>query len=464
MRTNLLLARDGYKNTHHLQMKEGLNKLISYGSPRKGGLTPEVVHFGMQYFIQEHLMNVPTLEDIEEAEAMQPGLFGTTAYSDRKVWEKVAELGYFPIRIKSLPEGTVIEEGNATFTIESTEDWFAATLNSIETELMHIWYPTTIATNSMMIKRDLLPLYKQTSTAEDLEFALSLAVNDFGLRGASSLESGSIGGAAHGLFFRGSDNMHAQKLLKDYYQCDQRLMSVWATEHSVATSYGPGQGEFDYANAQLDRVPDNMLFSIVADSFDTMNFVSNVIGSDEIKAKIIAREGRTVIRPDSGDPKEQVIGILNRLEKIFGVTVNSKGYKVINHNVGVIQGDGMHRESIKDLYEYIISEGYSVDNLAVGSGGGLLQEGFTRDTHRYAIKAIYGEQNGVPFDIQKKPKTDMSKASFAGKLKVVEQDGRLVTVKESEEGLDVMITMYDNGKTNFEDFNTIEERVNKQFK
>ncbi|MBZ5997592.1 nicotinate phosphoribosyltransferase [Leuconostoc gasicomitatum] len=443
MTENLILATDAYKLTHHLQYPTNITKLYSYGEARTGGRFDTVSWFGMSMILHDYFHQPITDAMIDEAEQVSKLTFNTSAYFNRVVWEKVRDLGYFPVKIKALPEGLEVPTGNALFTIESTADWFATSLNALEVVLMHVWYPTTIATNSLYIKKRLRPLFEKSGTVA----GITLAVNDFGLRGATSLESGKRGGSAHLLHFQGSDNMAASQYFKDVYGVSGRALSVWATECSVATAYGAGQGEFDYVNAQLDRAPDSAILSIVIDSYDALNFIKKVIGSSEIKDRIIKRAGRIVLRPDSGDPETIDLQVLSLLGDIFGTTINDKGYKVLQHNVGVIQGDGMKADTIVSLYEAIMQAGWSVDNLVVGSGGGLLQEGFTRDTERFAIKAAYAENAaGEKINIQKKPKTDAAKTSKAGLLKVVLRDKDIVTVSQNDPGQDLLQTVYENGK------------------
>ena len=454
---NIILATDAYKLTHHIQYPKGLTKLYSYGEARVGAKYPTITFFGMQMVLTDLLSIKVTDEMIDEAEELSKLTFGHD-YFNRAVWEKVRDLGYFPVKIKALPEGSQVPLGTALFTIESTEEWFATTMNALEVVLMHVWYPTTIATNSAYIKRDLIPLVEQTGSIENID----LMVNDFGMRGATTLDAAGRGGAGHLLSFRGSDNMYASKMINDYYGEKGRALSVWATEHSVATSYGPGEGEFTYIKEQLDRAGEDAVVSIVIDSYDSIGFIKNVVGSEEISQIIKARTGRSVMRPDSGDPLEVVPEILDELEAIFGTTKNDKGYKILNDNVGVIQGDGMHRDSIKELYQTIIDKGWSTDNLVVGSGGGLLQEGFTRDTLRFAIKASYGEdKDHQGFDIHKQPKQDASKNSKAGQLKVILENGEYKTVRiEESDQEDVMRTVYQDGQFFNEDFQTILKRAN----
>ncbi|MDR2977764.1 MAG: nicotinate phosphoribosyltransferase [Streptococcaceae bacterium] len=456
MTENFILNTDAYKLTHWQEYPAGLSKLYSYCEARVGGRFDEIDFFGLQMIIHDHFLEPITTDMIDEAQAAAEKTFGTRKYFNRSVWEKVRDLGYFPMRIKALPEGMVVPAGTALYTIESTEPWFATTLNAMETILMHIWYPTTIATNELYIKRALHKFYVKTGELANLPFA----VNDFGLRGVTSRQSAERGGAAHLLHFRGTDNMVANHAVEEIYGLSGWGLSVWATEHSVATSYGEGAGEYDYLKAQLDRSDENTTVSIVIDSFETLNFIDNVVGSEEIKQQIIQRPGRVVFRPDSGNPIETPIDVINHLERIFGHTVNDKGYKLLNSNVGVIQGDGMKRETIIELYETLTALGWSADNLITGSGGGLLQEGFDRDTERFAIKASYAElEDGTELNVQKKTPGKVSKA---GRFKVVEDEtGTILTVPITDARVDLLRTVYDNGQYYPEKFEDIIARSEK---
>lgn len=464
MRKNIILTTDSYKITHWGQYPEGLTKLYSYGEPRVGGRYPFVSFFGIRMMVQENFLQPVTTEMIDEAEWRAVATFGTNKYFNRTVWEKVRDLGYLPIRVRAVPEGTRVAIDNALFTIESTEPWFAYNVNALEDCLMWTWYPTTVATRSMYIKESIKPWFSKSSDIPEL--VLPVAVNDFGLRGATIYEAAAVGGAGHLLHFVGSDNEVAMTALYDFYGCKDRLKSVWATEHSVATTYGPGQGEFDYLNAQLDRAPDDMIISVVIDSYNSDNFILNIVGSQEIKDKIIKKVGRVVLRPDSGDPKINVIKYLDMLGGIFGYSINQKGYKVVNSGIGLIQGDGMDEHSIPELYKEIIKCGWAADNVVTGSGGGLLQAGIDRDTSRWAIKASYGEKEGKGFNIQKKPATDMTKASKTGRLKLHPVGfGKFSTISSTEISAfdnyaDAMEVVLENGIFHKESFDKILKRAN----
>jgi nicotinamide phosphoribosyltransferase len=449
---------DAYKVTHPSQYPKDLNKLISYGEARTGGLFPTLSYFGLQGVVHDHILPDMTTEKIDNAEEEAMSCFGFK-YFHRDAWEHVRNLGYFPMIIKTLPEGIEVPEGTPLFYSESDDPLFAKIMNSLETMLMHVWYPSTIATNSLYIKRDIRPFLIQTTGAD---VGLDYMVNDFGLRGATSWQSGARGGAGHLLHARGSDNNTASRYFGHIYGIKGRANSIWATEHSVATSFGPGRGEIDYVLHQLKEAPQEAPVAMVIDSYDAEGFAKNVIGNAEVIEAVKAKTGRTIWRPDSGIPNKMVEMVLGNLEKHFGYTVNQYNYKVINHNTGVIQGDGMKRPSIYDIYNHIVNKlGYSAENLATGSGGGLLQEGMTRDTQRFAIKANYGERSQVPFDIQKKPKSDMSKASKGGKFKIIVENGVYKTVAPNHPGEDQMRTLYDNGSYFPDNGTAILERASK---
>lgn len=464
MKKNITIDSDAYKLCHWKQYPEKLNKMYSYGESRIGSKFPFVCLFGLSAIIQDHFLQRVTDEMIEEGIEESYLAFGTTEFFNKEVWKKVRDIGYLPIRIKAAKEGSIIPISNVLFTLESTEPWFAKTANALETLLMHVWYPTTIATNSMYIYNDLKPLVEQSGS----EFLLPFMVHDFSMRGVTCYEQGLRGGAAHLIWFEGSDTMSASRYIRDHYGMKGRLKSVWATEHSVATSFGPGRGEIEYVKHQLLNAPDDKIVSLVLDSYDTFNFCENVLGDPEIKEMIIKREGRVVGRPDSGVPKDVINRCLSILGNVYGTSTNSKHFNVINHNVGLLQGDGMRRETITDLYKDIISKKWSSDNLVVGSGGGLMQENINRDTQRFAIKASYTEMDSVPHNVQKDPKTSDYKKSKTGKLKLVndgeyQRDHTVSSVDEKmyAEANDLLETVFENGVVKHVSFKDVIEQSRK---
>lgn len=731
MKFNPTIATDAYKVTHWLQRPEGLTKFYSYGEPRLGGQHDKICFFGLQYIIKEYFMRKVTQEDIDRGFKRSKSVFGNEYYFPKHIWEKVRDLGYFPLRIKAIKEGTILNTSNVCFTIEATEEWFADMVSHFEDWLMWQWYSTGVATRAFNIKTNIKKSFDESCDNPFLQFA----VNDFGLRGATFNEGASVGGAAHLIFFDGSDNIPAMDFIEEYYTDDNIGQSVWAcyddqteilseegwklfknlpkgirvaqyekdgtisfvvpskyyddiyegdliqfkrgeyidlvvtpnhkmvvkkkdkvdwfesdksnynghnhiivagearqgtslslleklkiafqadgsfpshkedytgekgkgfpirfslkredkhnrlldycnelelqysdtqyedgyysmwinvpeifvkdfswikisemsgnkakefieelqywdgtksskntisyystnlecvdklqeicaiagyksyfsskddkrtdssrktlysliitlsknkvsgsntvkenikysghvycvtvpsgmlvvrrnkkvvicgnTEHSVATVWGPGEGELEYIKAQLQRSAPEAIVSIVIDSYDADNFIKNVVGNPEVKQLIINKPGRVVLRPDSNDPLTNVCRYSEMLGNIFGYHINNKGYKVLNNNVGLIQGDGMNERTILEIYAEYIKTGWAAENFITGSGGGLLEEGLTRDTDRWAVKVSHVEINNQSVNVQKTPKSDLTKSSKAGKLILVENN------------------------------------------
>lgn len=454
MKFNPTIATDAYKVTHWLQRPEGLTKFYSYGEPRLGGQHDKICFFGLQYIIKEYFMRKVTQEDIDRGFKRSKSVFGNEYYFPKHIWEKVKDLGYFPLRIKAVKEGTILGTSNVCFTIESTEEWFADMVSHFEDWLMWNWYSTGVATRAYNIKSNIKKSFDESCDNPFLQFA----VTDFGLRGATFNEGACVGGAAHLIFFDGSDNIPAMDFIEEYYTDDNIGQSVWATEHSVATVWGPDKGEVEYIKAQLQRSAPEAIVSIVIDSYDADNFIKNIVGNPEIKQLIINKPGRVVLRPDSNDPLTNVCRYSEILGNIFGYHINNKGYKVLNHNVGLIQGDGMNERTIPEIYAEYIKTGWAAENFITGSGGGLLEEGLTRDTDRWAVKVSHVEINGQSVNVQKTPKSDLTKSSKAGRLILVENNAG--TKKSSfstysskdikptmfNSYIDSLETVYENGK------------------
>lgn len=420
-------ATDAYKLVHWKQRPKGLTELMSYGESRVGGQHDFIIFYGLQYIIKEYFMTIVDDAEIEHGYKRSLNIFGNSEYYSKEIWEKVRDLGYYPLQIKAVKEGTRVPTGNVCYTIEATEDWFAPSVSHFENWLMWNWYPTAVATRMYNIQKGINIPFKESCDSPFMDYV----VNDFGLRGAAGLEAACLGGSAAMIFSKGSDNVPAMDFIEDYYNEDNAGQSVWATEHSVATVFGPEQGEYDYLETQLDEAGEDAIISIVIDSYDADNFIKVVV--KHFKDRIIARKGRTVFRPDSGVPLENVCKYSEMLGNIFGYHLNDKGYKIINHNVGLIQGDGMNENSIIDIYNEYIKTDWAAENFIVGSGGGLLVEGLSRDTDRWAVKCCYAKINGKSIDVRKSPKGDMTKASKAGKLKLHATGNSFITIESSKE-------------------------------
>jgi nicotinamide phosphoribosyltransferase len=408
---NLLLDTDGYKFSHWLQYPAGTSYMFSYLESR-GGKYGQTVQFGLQPILKR-LAKGFTMKDVEEA-ALFAEAYGTPF--NKKGWTDMYEAygGAFPVIIKAAPEGCVIETSNALMTVESTDPKFFWVVSYLETMLMRVWYPITVATQSWTIKQIIRGYLNRTSDNPEAELPYKL--NDFGSRGVSSHESAQIGGAAHLVNFQGSDTTAGVRYANFHYKHKMSGGSIPAAEHSTITIWGRENEAKAYHNmiTQFGEKPG--FYAVVSDSYDIYNAISNIWGGT-LKEEVLAAQGTLVVRPDSGHPATVVLKCLQLLEEKFGAIYNKKGFKVIN-NVRVIQGDGINEDSIREILESAVSAGYSASNIAFGMGGALLQQ-VNRDTQRFAFKCSYAVVDGAGVDVYKDPVTDKGKRSKKGKLDLV---------------------------------------------
>lgn len=449
MRQNLILNSDSYKvGGHFMQYPEGAEYVYAYAEARAGNGKPYTIVFGPQAFISEYLTKPITMADIDEAEEVMTahGLpFNRHGFEfcGAKVegWEYILSEygGYLPLKIQTVDEGSKLAIRGVMATMVNTDPKVPWLTCYMETAFLRaIWYGTTVATNSHFVKRDLYDYWLKSSDApvESLDFKL----HDFGARGVSSNESAGIGGMAHLVNFKGTDTLAAILAARKYYKADMAGFSIPAAEHSTITSWGKENESKAYAN--MIEVFDTPLVAIVADSYDIVNACENIFG-DELKEKIINSGKTVVVRPDSGDATTMPIMCIELLMDKFGYTTNSKGYRVLPDCVRVIQGDGITPESIKVILQNMEKAKLSIDNLALGMGGGLLQH-CNRDTYAFAMKCSAIKINGVWQDVYKNPKSDPSKAS---------KRGRFLDNK------DLKTRFIDGVQTNYTTFEEIRERA-----
>lgn len=319
-----------------------------------------------------------------------------------------------PVKIRALPEGTVVSPGTVMLTIYNTDPKCFWLPSYLETSLLRaIWYPTTVATISREAKKVIKHFFDISSDDPD---GINFKLHDFGGRGVSSSESAALGGMAHLVNFMGSDTIEGIIAAKRYYGEPMAGFSIPAAEHSTITSWGKDNEIDAYRNMLKNFAKPNSLVAVVSDSYDIYNAVNNIWGN-ELKQEVIDSNAIVVVRPDSGDPTIVPVEIINILGEKYGYTINSKGFKVLNH-VRVIQGDGVNLDSIKECLENLMKTGYSVDNIAFGMGGGLLQK-VNRDTLKFAMKcsAIFNGNSWI--DVFKDPITDSEKTSKKGRFSVV---------------------------------------------
>jgi len=310
-----------------------------------------------------------------------------------------------------------------------------------------IWYPTTIATLDYAVKQVIESYYDKTGADKGL---LPFALHDFGGRGVTSGESAEIGGAAHLVNFLGSDTVEGILAANFFYKEVMAGFSVYATEHSIECSFGGGEEDaLRYLRKQLSNASPGDVISIVIDGYD-MEREARLLCT-VMKDEIIASKAKVVFRPDSGDMMENIPLLLNMQAEAFGTTLTEQGYKQIN-NVGVIQGDGISRETVGEILDMVIGMGYAADVVIFGSGGALLQK-IDRDTLKFAQKACAILVNGEWVGIAKDPVTDHGKKSKEGILTLArsKETGSLHVARLDKEPLsdrytDVMDLVYYKGE------------------
>lgn len=433
---NIMLATDSYKASHHAMLPEGLTYGESYGESR-GGEYPFTLYWGMSYYLQSYLQGVQVTEEkIQEAITFYNEHFGVENVFNEEGWRYILTTygGKLPLKIESLKEGTIIPTKNILYKISSTDEKCVWLVNWVETLLMKLWYPITIATNSVA-GREILEYYHNMSGVTS---SVNFLLHDFGYRGVASEEQAWIGGASHLLSFKGSDTVAGIRMLQKYYDAPMAGFSVPASEHMVMTIRGREMEIETYREILRNHGKgtkfENVPLSLVSDTYDVFN-VCRFIFDDEIcRQLIMERTAPFVIRPDSGDPADVLEQCLEIIAEKFGFEVNEKGYKTIYSKIKFLQGDGITIYTMRDILEYlIVRKNWSIDNLIFGSGGGLLQS-FNRDTLKFAIKASFAIVDGQPIDVYKDPITSGgSKTSKKGKLYCIrEENGHYTTMNHHE--------------------------------
>lgn len=411
MEPNILLMTDSYKVSHWKQYPPGTQRVFSFLESR-GGDYRETTFFGLSYIIQKYLKGqVVTREKIEEAAAFFRDHFGSEELFNRAGWEHILDKhrGRLPVMIKAIPEGTSVPTSNVLMTIENTDIEVPWLVNYLETLLVQVWYPTTVCTQSREMKKAIK--YAMEKTGAEMT-GLPFKLHDFGYRGSTSVESAGIGGCAHLVNFMGTDTMAALEVARNYYKEPMAGFSIPAAEHSTITAWGE-VNEYEAYKNMLEQYPKGLV-AVVSDSYDIFNAVQNIWG-DDLKAEVLARDGTVVIRPDSGPPVETILRLLDILGEKFGTTQTEYGYAVLNPKVRLIQGDGIGIDMLHYILDAMIENGWSIDNIAFGSGGGLLQK-VNRDTCKFAMKCSAIHINNRWHGVAKHPVGDATKRSKAGRL------------------------------------------------
>jgi nicotinamide phosphoribosyltransferase len=443
------LLCDFYKVSHRDQYPEGTEKVYSTWTPRTSRIEEidSVVAFGFQGFIKKYLIDYfnenffgRCKEDVvAEYVRYIENTLGVQNPSTIHI-EEIHDLGYLPIKICAVEEGTKVPIRVPMLTIENTlpengEKFFWIT-NYIETLLScELWMPMTSATLANEYKKILLKYAKETGG--NIPF-VDFQGHDFSMRGMSSLEAAKMSGAGHLLSFTGTDTIPAIMYLEQFYNAniERELVgaSIPATEHSVMCAYG-NNNEFEAYKRIITEIYPNGFVSIVSDTWDLWKVLTEII--DGLKPQIMARDGKVVIRPDSGDPVKIICGdptstnyfarrgVVELLWNIFGGTTNAKGYKELDSHIGCIYGDAITLDRCRRICEGLMEKGFASTNTVFGIGSYTYQYN-TRDTFGFALKSTYAVINGKEVNLFKDPITDNGvKKSQTG----------LVAVTKNEEGV-----------------------------
>ncbi len=445
---------DSYKASHFAQIPPGTTRMVSYIEARgfdvtKQILSPEVlsalgdlppgykeqviaastvaaprwdhtVVFGLQIILKRWFSQRVTVEDVWKSEAWFRA-HGEPFPLDG--WLRIATVwnGYIPVEISALPEGSIVPLKVPLVRVINLDPEIPWITAFVETQLSRFWFPVTVATQSMQIKRDIYWFLTQTCDDPDAEIGFKL--HDFGSRGVSSQESAGFGGAAHIVNFMGTDTTAGVHYAQAYYsEPTMPAFSIPAAEHSTITSWGGPDHEIEaFANMCDKYAGKGPLFAVVSDSYDIFRAVKEHWGKT-LKGTVeaLAEVGTTlVVRPDSGDPTKVPIQVIEMLGDAFGYTTNKKGFKVLPKYVRCIQGDGVNQRTIRMILKNLVAKGWSTENIAFGMGGALLQQ-VHRDTIQFAMKTCWILRNGVEVDVFKQPVTDPGKNSKRGDQAVVQ--------------------------------------------
>jgi nicotinamide phosphoribosyltransferase len=482
MKINPILAIDFYKSGHYKQYPKGTTKVYSNFTPRSSKLAskaPEVwddkmVFFGLQGFIKwflvdcfnDNFFNQPKEKVIDEYKRIMDGCLGPGAVGTDHI-SALHDLGYLPLSIKALPEGSYVDCRVPLFIITNTNPNFYWLVNYIESVMSsEVWKGCTTASTAFQYRK-LLTKYAKI-TGAPLDF-VPWQGHDFSFRGLSGVHDASSSGAGHLLSFLGTDTIPAILYLEDYYKGKETFVggSVAATEHSVMCMGGK-DGEYQTFKRLITEIYPAGIVSIVSDTWNFWNVITNTAKS--LKTEILNREGKVVFRPDSGDPvkivcgdpdsKDPVVraGAIEVLWNVFGGTTNAAGFRELNPHVGLIYGDSIDLDRAAKILKGLADKKFASSNIVFGIGSYTYQYQ-TRDSYGFAIKATYGEVDGKPTEIFKDPITDEgTKKSLKGLIRVELENGKYVVYDQQtpeQEGEGLLQVVFCNGAYNY--YNSLSE-------
>jgi nicotinamide phosphoribosyltransferase len=476
MKNNPLFAIDFYKADHRRQYPEGTQFVFSNFTARSSHLFKglksfdnKIVFFGLQYFLKDYLINSfneffksPKWEVVTQYKRLMDYTLGKDSISTEHI-EALHDLQYLPISISALPEGTRVPIKIPVLTIYNTLPEFFWLVNYLETVLSaYLWKPITNATIAYEYKKLLTKYADKTGASKEF---IQFQAHDFSFRGMSGVQDATISGLAHLTSFVGTDTIPAILCAEDYYHAniEEELVgcSVPATEHSVMCM-GSQVGELETFKRLINEVYPKGIVSIVSDTWDFWKVITEYLVI--LKTDILNRDGKVVIRPDSGDPVKIICGDIDAkygspefkgaiecLYEIFGGTINEKGYKELDPHIGLIYGDSITLERASQILNQLEKAGFASSNIVFGVGSFTYQYN-TRDTFGFAVKATAGMVNGDYVEIFKSPKTDSgTKKSAKGFLKVTMNNQGELELIDQLSSRDWMIDEVDQLKIVFHD-------------
>ena len=453
---NPLLLTDGYKTGHHQQYPKGTTLVYSNFTPRSNKYAPkgcnQLVSFGQQLIVKQihdafanEFFNRPKDEVCGEMK-QELSMYLNTDY-DVSHFEALHDLGYLPIHVKAIEEGTLVPMKVPVLTIYNTHPDFFWVTNYLETIISNLlWKPMTSATIAYQYRK-VLTKWQEKTDAEKSWF-VDWQGHDFSMRGMDSVDAVISSGLGHLTSFSGSDSLPAIFGARKFYNETGFVSgSVNATEHSVMCA-GSKEDEVGTFRNLMQTYPTGIL-SIVSDTWDLWKVCTEHVVT--LKEEILARDGKVVIRPDSGDPvdiicgktkdefsiitptKEEQKGVIELLWDVFGGSINEQGYKVLDSHIGAIYGDSITIDRAEEICKRLEAKGFASTNIVLGVGSFTYQYN-TRDTFGFAMKATYVEvkhtaESGSPAytiegrEIFKDPITDDgTKKSATGLLSVFKSE------------------------------------------
>ncbi|MDG3009239.1 nicotinate phosphoribosyltransferase [Rhodococcus sp. D2-41] len=462
-----LLLTDGYKLDHRRQYPAGTTRVYSNFTNRASRIpgVDRVVHFGLQAFCRRVLVEAfarffAADEDVVAAEYRRvldvylgPNEIGTDHI------RALHRRGCLPLRICAVPEGTRVPLRVPSFTIENTDPEFSWLVNYLETAISAaVWHPSTTATIADRYRR---LLDARAAATGGPAAAVDFQAHDFSFRGQASLDAAAASGAAHLLSFRGSDSLTSLDWIDRYYPGDNGFVaaSVPATEHSVMCAGGQ-EDEAQTYRRLLELYPRGIV-SVVSDTWDLWRVITEILPG--LREQIVGRDGKLVVRPDSGDPADILCGdrtaepgtpaakgVVRLLHELFGGTVNPAGFVELDPHIGAIYGDSITLARAEAICDRLAAAGYASTNVVFGIGSFTYQY-VTRDTFSSAIKATWVEVGGQGRNLRKDPVTDNgTKRSATGRLAVASgPDGELTLIEQAsaeQERASLLRPVWEDGK------------------